>query len=179
MPQIEESTTIHGLVLVHLQPFADERGRFIETFRKEWFPQRSWNVMQSNRSDSRAGVLRGLHFHHQQADYWYVAQGAIRAGLFDMRPSSPTYGATQTVEMDEGNHLGLFIPVGVAHGFVALSAATLIYIVDNYFDGGDEHGVAWNDPDIGLDWGISDPIVSPRDIKNPRWRDIPSAELPQ
>jgi dTDP-4-dehydrorhamnose 3,5-epimerase len=179
MPVIEESTTIHGLLLVHLQPFVDDRGRFMETFRKEWFPQRVWDVVQSNRSDSQAGVLRGLHYHHHQADYWYIAQGSIRAGLFDMRPSSPTYGATETVEMSESSQLGLFIPVGVAHGFVTLTEATLIYIVDNYYDGRDELGVAWNDPDIALDWGVSHPIVSPRDAANPLWQDIPAEKLPK
>ncbi|MCA9972522.1 MAG: dTDP-4-dehydrorhamnose 3,5-epimerase family protein [Anaerolineales bacterium] len=180
MTNIVESQHISGVYVVHLRPFADPRGRFLETFRKAWFPQRSWDVIQSNRSDSAAGVLRGLHYHHRQVDYWYVLQGTIRAGLVDLRPSSPTYMATQTIEMGGEHEVGLFIPIGVAHGFVALTAATLTYIVDNYYDGGrDEFGVAWNDPDVGLDWGVEDPVLSGRDAANPRLRDIPPADLPR
>ncbi len=180
MTQIEESPVISGVYVAHLRPFADERGRFMETFRKEWFPQRSWEKMQSNRSDSRAGVLRGLHYHHHQVDYWYVLRGSIRAGLVDLRPTSTTYLATQTVEMGAQNEIGLFIPIGVAHGFVTLTDATLTYIVDSYYDGGaDEFGVAWNDPEISLDWGIAEPIVSPRDAQNPFLKDISAAGLPK
>jgi dTDP-4-dehydrorhamnose 3,5-epimerase len=180
MPRIEESKLITGVYTVQLQVFADERGRFLETFRTEWFPQRKWEIIQTNRSDSKSGVLRGLHYHHQQVDYWYVLQGKIRAGMVDLRPSSPTYMATQTVEMGDENEIGLFIPVGVAHGFLALSDVTLTYIVDNYYNNGhDENGVAWDDPDIGMEWGITSPLVSPRDLKNPRLRDIRPEHRPK
>lgn len=179
MPQIEESPLIKDVQLVTLTPYADERGRFMETFRKAWFPQRSWEIIQSNRSDSKAGVLRGLHYHFHQVDYWYVVSGRIRAGLCDLRPGSPTYGATQIVEIGEGNPLGLFIPIGVAHGFVALTEATLTYVVDNYYDGADEHGIAWNDPDIALPWGVESPLLSPRDAANPWLKEIPAEKLPK
>ncbi|RME76366.1 MAG: dTDP-4-keto-6-deoxy-D-glucose epimerase [Chloroflexi bacterium] len=179
MPQIQESSLIKDVLIVTLKPFADERGRFMETFRKEWFPQRSWEIVQTNRSDSKAGVLRGLHYHFKQVDYWYVVNGRIRAGLCDLRPGSPTYMAVQTVEMGEENQVGLFIPVGVAHGFVALTDATLTYLVDNYYDGADEYGVAWNDPDIALPWGVDAPVLSARDAANPRLRDIPPEKLPR
>jgi dTDP-4-dehydrorhamnose 3,5-epimerase len=173
MPLIHESTVIKNVQIVTLQPFGDERGRFMETFRKEWFPQRGWDIIQTNRSDSNAGVLRGLHYHFQQVDYWYVVNGQIRAGLFDLRPDSPTYGKAQTIEMGGENHIGVFIPVGVAHGFVALTDVTLIYTVDNYYSGADEFGVAWDDPDIAMPWGVTNPQVSARDATNPRWKDIP------
>ncbi len=180
MPNIQESQLISGVYIVELKAFADERGRFMETFRKEWFPQRSWDAMQANRSDSKKGVLRGLHYHHHQVDYWYVQQGLIRAGMVDLRPSSPTYMATQTVEMGDDHQLGLFIPTGVAHGFVALTDAIHTYVVDNYYNGGkDENGVAWNDPQINLDWGVADPIVSQRDMKNALLKDIPTSNLPK
>ena len=179
MFRIQEATVIQDVQLVTLKSFADERGRFMETFRKEWFPQRSWDIVQSNRSDSKAGVLRGLHYHFHQVDYWYVIAGKIRAGLYDLRPSSPTYGVAQTVEMGEENQLGLFIPIGVAHGFVALTDATLIYVVDNYYNGEDEYGVAWNDPGVAMPWGIERPLLSPRDAKNPFLRDIPLNNLPR
>ena len=176
---IEESKLISGVYIAHLQAFSDERGRFLETFRKEWFPQRSWDIIQNNRSDSKAGVLRGLHYHHEQVDYWYVQQGRIRAGLVDLRPFSPTHLCTQLIEMGDDNQLGLFIPVGVAHGFLALTDAIHTYVVDNYYNGRDENGVAWNDPDIGMDWGITNPLISQRDIQNPRLRDIPTDNLPR
>lgn len=180
MPHIAESTQISGVFIVKLQAFGDDRGRFLETFRTEWFPQREWAIIQSNRSDSKAGVLRGLHYHHHQVDYWYVTKGAIRVGMVDLRPSSATYMATQTIELSAENDTGLFVPIGVAHGFVALTDATLTYIVDNYYNGGrDENGVAWNDPDINLNWGITEPLLSPRDIKNAFLRDIPAENLPK
>lgn len=178
-PRIENLATIAGVQLLHLVAHQDERGRFVETFRKEWLPQRSWQILQSNRSDSAAGALRGLHYHHKQVDYWYVARGRIRAGLADLRPTSPTYRAATTVDLAMSSHLGLFIPIGVAHGFLALTRATLLYFVDNYYDGADELGVAWNDPELGLEWGVAEPILSPRDRRNPLLRDIPADKLPR
>ena len=84
MTEIVESGHIAGLKIARLTAFGDERGRFLETFRKDWFPERSWEIVQTNRSDSRAGVLRGLHYHFQQVDYWYVPRGRIRVGLADL-----------------------------------------------------------------------------------------------
>jgi dTDP-4-dehydrorhamnose 3,5-epimerase len=124
-------------------------------------------------------VLRGLHYHHKQVDYWYVARGKIRVGVVDLRPNSPTYLAGETIEMSADDNLGLYIPIGVAHGFLALELTTLIYTVDNYYDGDDEFGVAWNDPDVNLDWAVTDPVLSPRDQKNPFLKDIPPENLPK
>lgn len=179
MANIYSSNTIHGVYFVELVPYADERGRFLETFRKEWFTQRTWDVVQANRSDSRAGVLRGLHYHFKQVDYWYVVRGQIRAALADIRPDSPTSGATETVEMGEDTQLGLFVPVGVAHGFVALTDATLTYIVDNYYDSSDEYGVAWDDTQLAVDWGVESPTLSARDAINPPLAGIPPSRLPR
>lgn len=179
MPDIQDSNVINGVQLVTLEAFGDERGRFMETFRKEWFPQRSWEIVQTNRSISQAGVLRGLHYHFHQVDYWFVAAGKIRAALCDLRTGSPTQGAAQTIEMGEENQVGLFIPVGVAHGFVTLTDVTLIYIVDNYYTGSDEYGVAWNDPNIAVPWGVESPLISSRDAANPFLKDIPSNQLPR
>ena len=162
-----------------LQPFIDERGRFTEVFRKEWFPQCSWEIIQSNRSDSKAAVLRGLHYHFHQVDFWYVVNGKIRAGLADIRPDSSTCGAPQVIELGEENQSGIFVPVGVAHGFVTITDATPMYIVDNYYDGADEHGVAWNDPDLALPWDVETPTVSPRDAANPLLKEIDAGKLPK
>lgn len=179
MSEIVESDVISGVYITRLRSFGDDRGSFRETFRKDWFPQRSWEIVQTNCSHSMKGVLRGLHYHFNQVDYWYAPRGRIRAALFDMRPDSPTYMATQTVDMGEENDIGLFIPIGVAHGFATLEDATLMYIVDNYYDGGDEFGVAWNDPALGIDWGLADPIVSGRDQKNRPYSEIPDEERPK
>ena len=179
MPLIRESEHIAGVYIVELRSHGDERGRFMETFRKEWFPQRTWESVQGNRSDSKAGVLRGLHYHCHQVDYWYVVKGELRAGLADLRPDSPTCHASTTVEMGGPHQVGLFIPIGVAHGFAALGDVTLTYIVDNYYDSSDEHGVAWNDPTFNLNWGIANPILSPRDAGNPYLADIPAVQLPR
>jgi dTDP-4-dehydrorhamnose 3,5-epimerase len=179
MPIITESEQIQGVYLVKLDAYQDDRGRFTEIFRKEWFPQCKWSVVQSNRSESAANVLRGLHYHHNQVDYWHLVQGGIRSGLVDLRHSSPTSGAVQTIDIFQDDGVGLFIPAGVAHGFLSLLQSTLIYIVDRYYDGSDEHGVAWNDPDINLNWGHENPTISERDINNPLLAAIPTAKLPR
>lgn len=177
---IQPLDAIHGAYVVHIRAFEDARGRFMETFRREWFPQVDWTRTQHNRSDSIAGVLRGLHYHFLQVDYWVVTRGRIRAALADLRATSPTMGRTYTLEMGDGQDLGLFIPSGVAHGFVGLTDCTLTYTVNNYYDGGkDEHGVAWNDPDLAVDWGVTQPVLSGRDLQNPRWREIPEALRPR
>ncbi len=178
MTEILESSTIAGVKFVRLSAFGDERGRFLETFRKSWFPERSWEIVQTNRSDSKAGVLRGLHYHFHQVDYWYVANGRIRVGLADLRATSPTYKACEVIEIGEDQQIGVFIPTGVAHGFLALTDATLTYMVDNYYSGADEFGVAWDDPEIDADWGVTEPILSARDQANPARKAIPEGRRP-
>jgi dTDP-4-dehydrorhamnose 3,5-epimerase len=178
MPDIRDSNLIQGVRVAHLQAFADERGRFLESFRRSWFPERSWEHMQTNRSNSRQGVLRGLHFHHRQVDYWYLVEGSIRVGLYDLRRSSPTRGRGEMFDITAEEPRGLFVPVGVAHGFLALTDAVLTYIVDQYYDDSDEFGVAWNDPQLALPWGTETPTLSPRDLANPLLRDIPEDQLP-
>lgn len=179
MTKIIPSDRIAGVRFVQLKAFGDERGRFLETFRKEWFPERSWQNFQTNRSDSKAGVLRGLHYHFRQVDYWYVTRGRVRVGLADLRRSSPTFGASQVVEIGEDNEMGIFIPCGVAHGFYTITDATLTYLVDNYYDGADEFGVLWNDEELAVNWGVSDPLLSRRDQENPILKAIPADRLPE
>jgi dTDP-4-dehydrorhamnose 3,5-epimerase len=178
MTEIVASTEIAGIKIAHLRAIGDERGRFMETFRKAWFPERSWEIIQTNRSDSKAGVLRGLHYHFHQVDYWYCPFGIARVGLADLRRSSPTYGASQLLEIGDGNPVGVFIPCGVAHGFYAVTDVTLTYLVDNYYDGDDEFGVAWNDPTLAVPWGVTDPILSGRDRKNLLLTAIPEQHRP-
>ena len=180
--RLKELDRIQGVFTMVHRAMVDERGRFTEIFRQEWFPQRSWEQVQCNRSESRRGVLRGLHFHRQQVDYWQCVDGCIRVGLYDLRPGSSTGGAGTILDMDSARPCGIFIPAGVAHGYLALTDATIIYVVDRYYDGGnDEFGVAWDDPDIGLAWGVeegSEVILSERDTANPSLRDLDDADLP-
>ena len=179
MAEIIASDRIEGVKFAKLRAAADARGRFLETFRQSWFPERSWAIIQINRSDSSAGVLRGLHYHFKQVDYWYVPRGTIRVGLADLRVDSPTFGASQVIEIGDEHQMGLYIPTGVAHGFLALTDATLTYLVDNYYDGADELGIAWDDPELALDWRAESPILSDRDLQNPLFRDISADELPR
>ena len=179
MPDITDSQLIEGVQFVTLRTFGDDRGRFLETFRKEWFPQRSWTRVQSNVSYSKAGVLRGLHYHFHQVDYWFCVDGTVQVALADLRPDSRTFRQTETLEIGENNDKGVFIPVGVAHGFLALSDAVLTYNVDNYYDNSDEHGVAWNDPELAVEWMQDAPQLSERDRDNPLLADLPVDRLPR
>ncbi|MCW2922199.1 MAG: rfbC [Thermoleophilia bacterium] len=154
---------IEGVVIRALTRHGDARGGFTETYRQEWFDGPA--MLQGNRSDSAAGTIRGLHFHRKQADYWLCLKGTLLACLFDARPGSPTEGVTQGVVLTDATNAGIYIPPGVAHGFAALEDATLTYLVDNYYDGGDEFGVRWDDPEVAMDWGIVDPILSGRDAE--------------
>jgi dTDP-4-dehydrorhamnose 3,5-epimerase len=120
-----------------------------------------------------------LHYHFHQVDYWCLLHGRVRAALVDIRPDSPTFRATQTIDMQADPRIGLFIPIGVAHGFASLSDhITLTYVVDNYYDSRDEFGIAWNDPDLGLDWGLTEPLISERDAQNPRLATLDPNTLP-
>ena len=177
MATVTESDTITGVVLVEPDAHGDERGRFVESYRRSWFPH-GREMVQGNRSDKQAGALVGLHYHLHQADYWYVPRGLALVVLHDLREGSPTDGATMSFEMGDGHELGAFIPPGVAHGFAALTDLTITYLVDQYYNPADENGVAWDDPDLGIDWGVAEAVVSARDRQNPRVRDIPPDRRP-
>jgi dTDP-4-dehydrorhamnose 3,5-epimerase len=169
----QPSTLIAGVYTVAMKTFGDGRGFFYESYRKSWIPG-AREMVQGNCSFSQPGVLRGLHYHLKQADLWGVPVGAVRAVLYDCRASSPTRGASQVVEMGEDNRVSLYIPKGVAHGFRALRASYMTYLVDEMYDNSDELGILWNDPALGVDWGSGpEPILSDRDRANPRLADIP------
>jgi dTDP-4-dehydrorhamnose 3,5-epimerase len=178
-PHIRPVQGIAGAYLADIRAFPDDRGAFMESFRRDWFPWINWDNMQSNCSRSRANVLRGLHFHHRQIDYWFVIAGDMRVGLADLRPSSPTYMAATALLLSADQPTGLFIPTGVAHGFAALTDVTLTYLVNNYYDGTDEHGVAWNDPDLNVPWGVDQPLISGRDAANPAFSSLPEHHRPR
>jgi dTDP-4-dehydrorhamnose 3,5-epimerase len=174
---VEQSDVIAGVGIAVLDVHGDDRGQFVETYRREWFPA-GREMIQGNRADRVAGSLVGLHYHLKQSDYWYVPSGSARVVLHDLRQGSPTEGATLALDLDGGSARGVFIPPGVAHGFAALTDLTLTYLVDGYYDPADELGVAWDDPEVAADWGVSDPVLSGRDQRNPRRADLPAASRP-
>lgn len=150
---------IPGVVLFRPDVHEDPRGWFMEVFREESLGAR---FVQANHSHSKERVLRGLHFHTQQADAWYVVSGRARVGLADLRRRVPRPAAA-TVDLDGEEPGVLYIPPGVAHGFAALTELDLIYWVTEYYDASDEHGVAWDDPALAVPWRVADPILSERD----------------
>jgi dTDP-4-dehydrorhamnose 3,5-epimerase len=177
---LEQSEVIDGVVVVHPEVHGDERGAFVETYRRAWFPH-GREMLQGNRSEKQAGAVVGLHFHLHQADYWYVPRGTARVVLHDLRAGSPTEGATLSFDLDGVAHRGVWIPPGVAHGFGSVTDLTMTYLVDQYYNPADELGVAWDDPDVGADWGVPLPaIVSARDQANPSRSELKaSGGLPQ
>jgi dTDP-4-dehydrorhamnose 3,5-epimerase len=177
MPEITQSDAITGVVIVTPHVHGDNRGCFVETFRKEWVPGAP-EMVQANRADRKKDALVGLHYHLHQADYWYVPFGRALVVLHDLRASSETDGATLALEIGEHDHRGVYIPPGVAHGFYALTDMTITYLVDHYYDPADELGVAWDDPDIAADWQLSDPVVSKRDQTNPARKNLPPGRQP-
>ncbi|MBO0713866.1 MAG: dTDP-4-dehydrorhamnose 3,5-epimerase family protein [Acidimicrobiales bacterium] len=176
MPRLAPEAIVDVLV-VEPEAHADDRGTFTETYRREWFPL-GREMVQANRSDKSAGSLVGLHYHLHQADYWFVTKGQARVVLHDLRVGSPTDHATMTLELDADSQRGVFIPPGVAHGFVALSDLTLVYLVDGYYNPDDELGVAWDDPEVAAEWGVADPVISRRDRSNPRRSELDPARRP-
>ena len=162
MPKVYESDVIAGAWIVEPEIHGDQRGMFIETYRREWFPH-GREMIQGNRANRQAGALVGLHYHLHQADYWYVPFGTARVVLHDLREGGPTDAATLCLDLSGDNHMGIFIPPGVAHGFAALTDMVITYLVDGYYNPQDELGVAWNDPLICADWGVATPILSARD----------------
>ena len=159
MAEVLASENISGVYVVTPEVYGDERGFFVETYRREWIPQGSREMIQANRGDRQSGTVRVV--------------------LHDLRSGSPTEGATQHTDLDGTQHRGIYIPPGVAHGFSTLTDATITYLVDNYYNPADELGVAWNDPEIGADWGLKDPVLSTRDQTNPLRNDIDEALRPR
>jgi dTDP-4-dehydrorhamnose 3,5-epimerase len=180
--KVNESEAIADVCIVEPVVRTDDRGCFVETYRREWFPL-GREMIQGNRADRQESSVVGLHYHLHQADYWYVPFGRARVILHDLRVGSPTDGATLTLDLGQGpggehDHRGVFIPPGVAHGFAAFTDMTITYLVDGYYNPHDELGVAWNDPAISADWGVANPILSERDRANPARADLPAARQP-
>jgi len=177
MPNISESDVIAGVYVVEPEIHGDQRGLFIETYRRQWFPH-GREMVQANRANRQQGAVVGLHYHLHQADYWYVPFGTAKVVLHDLRDGGPTDGATLCLDLSGDNHVGVFIPPGVAHGFAAVTDMTITYLVDGYYNPADELGLAWNDPAVKADWGVTDPILSERDKPNPARSKLPAGRTP-
>jgi len=153
-------TAIEGIVVIEPDLFGDERGYFFESFSERRFCEqvRSVRFVQDNESKSSYGVLRGLHFQkppHAQSKLVRVIEGRVLDVAVDIRRGSPTFGQHVAVELTGENHRQLFIPRGFAHGFSVLSdEAVFQYKCDNYYAPQAEGSVAWNDPDLAIDWRI-------------------------
>ncbi|MFT3864540.1 MAG: dTDP-4-dehydrorhamnose 3,5-epimerase [Solirubrobacterales bacterium] len=170
-------TKLDGLVLVEPQVHGDERGFFVETFSKDAWAELGVDAefVQHNHSRSAQGTLRGLHFQTSpgQAKLLRCARGAILDVAVDLRKDSPTYGRWEGHVLDDERHHQLFVPIGFAHGFVVLSeVADVAYLVSSVYDPATEAGIAWDDPEVGVDWQVAEPLLSERDKTAPRLAEI-------
>ena len=173
-------TDIPDVVIIEPRVFGDHRGYFFESFSEKDFSEnvREVKFVQDNESKSCYGVLRGLHFQkppHAQAKLVRVVRGRVLDVAVDVRKGSPTFGKHVAVELTEDNHRQLFIPRGFAHGFAVLSEeAVFQYKCDNYYAPQSEGSVLWNDPEIGIEWGIpeGDVILSDKDTRSPLLKDL-------
>lgn len=175
-------TELDGVFIIEPRVFGDDRGYFFESFSQREFEEKvcKTTFIQDNQSFSKYGVLRGLHFQkapYAQSKLVRVTKGKVIDVAVDIRKGSPTYGKHVAVELSEDNHRQLFIPRGFAHGFVVLSEEAIFqYKCDNFYSKESEGAIMWNDPDLGIDWGISeaDAILSDKDRLNSLLKDSDS-----
>jgi dTDP-4-dehydrorhamnose 3,5-epimerase len=165
-------TKLDGLVLVEPEVHGDQRGFMVETYRRDAWAELGIDVefVQHNHSRSSQGTLRGIHFQTEpgQAKLVRCSRGQVFDVAVDLRSNSPTFGQWEGHVLDDEAHRQLFVPVGFGHGFAVLSeAADVTYLVSTAYDPATEAGIAWDDPDVGIDWPISTPLLSERDKSAP------------
>ncbi|MBU1368776.1 MAG: dTDP-4-dehydrorhamnose 3,5-epimerase [Bacteroidetes bacterium] len=174
------NTKIPDLLIVKPAVFEDKRGYFFESYNKEKFLSQGvdQNFVQDNESKSMKGVLRGLHFQappFAQGKLVRVMKGAVLDVAVDIRKNSPTYGQWASIELTESNKMMYWVPPGFAHGFVTLEDNTVFfYKCTNMYNKASEGSIRWNDPDLNIDWGISNPILSDKDQTSPLFKDFVS-----
>ena len=172
-------TNIEGVVIIEPRIFKDDRGYFFESFSQREFEEKvcKTTFVQDNESKSSYGVLRGLHFQKPpfaQSKLVRVIKGAVLDVAVDIRKGSPTFGQYVSVELTGENHRQFFIPRGFAHGFSVLSEEVIFqYKCDNFYSPQSEGAIAWNDPDLNIDWRIpaEKAVLSEKDSKHPRLKD--------
>ncbi len=180
-------TNLPGVLIIEPTVFGDARGFFLETFHKQRYaaygiPGEGSEFVQDNHSRSRKGVLRGLHFqlNDPQGKLVSVGTGAVFDVAVDVNPDSPTYGQWVGVELNENNHRQLWIPPGYAHGFCVLSdVADFQYKCTALYNPASDAGVAWNDPDLAIDWPIDTPLLSDKDKALPTLQQASRERLPR
>jgi dTDP-4-dehydrorhamnose 3,5-epimerase len=170
-------TSIEGLIEIFPRIFGDERGYFLESYHKRAFSDNGipFDFVQDNQSLSSAGVLRGLHFQrdpHAQGKLVRVIMGKALDVAVDLRPGSPTFGKHEKFLLDAKTQNMVYIPAGFAHGFLALEQCLFTYKCTNFYDKASEGGIIWNDPDLGIDWGIEQANISQKDLELPKFKDI-------
>ncbi len=178
-----ERTALDGLLVIEPKCFGDERGFFLESYQRGRYCDAgiSEEFVQDNHSRSAGGVLRGMHFQvrRPQAQIVTVMRGRIFDVAVDLRQNSKTFKQWFGVELSDKGPRQIYMAPGFAHGFCVLSdGADLHYKVSRFYDHGDEGGLLWNDPDIGIKWPMKDPVVAARDAAFPLLRNIDSAALP-
>ena len=173
-------TEIQGVYIIEPKVFGDSRGYFFESYSRREFEAKVGPVefVQDNESKSCYGVVRGLHFQkppHTQAKLVRVVKGKVLDVAVDLRKDSPTYGRHVSLELSEDNHRQVFIPKGFAHGFSVLSEeAVFQYKCDDYYAPETECAIAWNDPELNIDWRIpaDQVILSEKDKRHPELKDL-------
>lgn len=172
-------TKLEGVYILIPKVFGDHRGFFMESWSRRTMEEAGlyYDFVQDNHSLSTAkGTLRGIHFQKgdkAQAKLVRCVRGAVLDVAVDLRYDSPTYKQWVGVELSEENKKQLLIPQGFGHGFVTLTDhVEFLYKADHYYAPEADGGIRWNDPDIGVDWGVSNPILSEKDTKNPFLKDI-------
>ena len=170
-------TKLPGVLILAPDVHGDARGFFLERYHRGKYaslPGLDREFVQDNHSQSQHGVLRGLHLQrrHPQGKLVGVVSGSVWDVAVDINPVSPTFRQWVGVELSAENHRQLYIPPGYAHGFCALSErADLLYKCTEFHHGDDEYGIAWNDPELAIDWPVDDPILSDKDAANPTLRE--------
>ena len=178
MPFEFEKMDILDVLIVKPKIFEDERGFFMETYKKPDFKRAGINVefIQENHSKSKYGVLRGLHFQKEpyaQSKLVRCIKGRVVDVAVDLRQKSKTFGKYVSAELSDGNKLMLFIPKGFAHGFLVLSdEAEVVYKADNIYAPEYESGLIWNDSNVNIQWPTHNPVLSPKDQKWPTLKEL-------
>ncbi|MGA8746779.1 MAG: dTDP-4-dehydrorhamnose 3,5-epimerase [Solirubrobacterales bacterium] len=175
-------TKIDGVILLEPEVHGDERGFMVETFRRDTWAELGVDLdfVQHNHSRSAKNTLRGLHFQTEpgQAKLVRCPRGSIFDVAVDLRRGSPTYGGWEGHLLDDQKHRQLFVPAGFGHGFAVLSdVADVAYLLSSPYDPLTEAGIAWDDPDVGVEWPIAEPLLSQRDRTAPKLAEI-SDSLP-
>ncbi|MGE3164665.1 MAG: dTDP-4-dehydrorhamnose 3,5-epimerase [Planctomycetota bacterium] len=178
-----EPTPLPGVLVIEPAVHGDARGFFLETFQEQRYLEAGVRAhfVQDNHSHSQRGVLRGLHYQlrRPQAKLVHVLRGEVFDVALDIRRGSPTFGQWFGTVLSESNHRQLYIPPDFAHGFCVLSDhCDFLYKCSDYYVPDDQCGIAWDDPGLGIDWQVSGPTLSPKDLRNPRLSECPEDLLP-